>query len=162
VVHYEGDIVVHEGSTYQAKRDTSRAPPHADWACIAAAGRDARMPKVCGTYREGEIYNYLDIVALNGSAFIARRDNPNECPGDGWQLIASAGRAGKLGPKGERGESGPRGERGLPGQAAPTIQGWRVDTKRYRATPLMSDGSEGPVLELRPLFEQYHTECSGD
>jgi hypothetical protein len=51
MVHYEGDIVVREGSTYLANRDTGRAPPHADWACIAAAGRDARMPKVCGTYR---------------------------------------------------------------------------------------------------------------
>jgi hypothetical protein len=161
MVHYEGDIVVCEGSTYLAKRDTGRAPPHADWTCIAAAGRDARMPRVYGTYRDGETFSYLDTVALNGSAFIARWDDPGPCPGDGWQLIASAGRAGKLGPKGERGESGPRGERGLPGQAAPTIQGWQVDRERYRATPLMSDGKEGPALELRPLFEQYHTESFG-
>jgi hypothetical protein len=27
MVHYESDIVVREGSTYQARRDTSRAPP---------------------------------------------------------------------------------------------------------------------------------------
>jgi hypothetical protein len=159
MVHYEGDIVVREGSTYQAKRDTSRAPPHSDWACIAAAGRDARMPKVCGTYREGETYEYLDIVALGGSSFVARADDPGLCPGDGWQLIASAGRAGKPGPKGESGEPGPPGERGLPGQ---TILSWRIDPERYRATPLMSDGREGPTLELRPLFEQYHTESSGE
>jgi hypothetical protein len=161
IVNYEGDIVVRDGSTYQAKRDTSRAPPHADWTSIATAGRDARMPKVYGTYRDGETLSYLDIVALNGSSFIARWDDPGPCPGDGWQLIASAGRAGKLGPRGERGESGPRGERGLPGQAAPTIQGWQVDREGYRATPLLSDGSEGPALELRPLFEQYHVESSG-
>jgi hypothetical protein len=159
MVHYEGDIVVREGSTYQAKRDTSRAPPHADWACIAAAGRDARMPRVCGTYREGETYAYLDIVALNGGSFIARADNPGPCPGDGWQLIASAGRAGKPGPNGERGE---KGERGLPGQAGPKILGWRIDSERYCAMPLLSDGTEGPPLELRPLFEQYHTESSGN
>jgi hypothetical protein len=102
MVRYEGDIVVREGSTYLAKRDTSRAPPNADWTCIAAAGRDARMLKVCGTYRDGETYRQLDIVALNGSSFIARHDDPGPCPGDGWQLIASAGRAGKLGPKGAR------------------------------------------------------------
>jgi hypothetical protein len=159
VVHYEGDIVVREGSTYLAKCDTAKAPPHADWACIAAAGRDARMPKVCGTYREGETFSYLDIVALNGSSFIARWDDPGPCPGDGWQLIASAGRAGKPGPKGEIGEPGPRG---LPGQAGPKIVGWQIDPEHYRATPLMSDGSEGPALELRGLFEQYHMESSGD
>ena len=151
-VHYEGDLVVREGSTYLARRDTSRAPPHADWACIAAAGRDARMPNVCGTYREGETYNYLDMVALGGSSFIARADDPGPCPGDGWQLIASAGRAGKPGPKGER------GERGLPGQVGPKILGWRIAPERYRATPVMSDGSEGPTLELRALFAQYNAE----
>jgi hypothetical protein len=60
---------------------------------------------------------------------------------------------------GERGEPGPRG---LPGQAGPTILAWQIDSERYRATPLMSDGQEGPALELRPLFERYHTESSGD
>jgi hypothetical protein len=117
------------------------------------------MPNVCGTYREEDTYSFLNIVALGGSAFVARCDNPGECPGDGWQLIASAGRAGKPGPKGESGEPGPRGERGLP--AGPTILSWQIDPERYRATPLMSDGREGPALELRPLFEQYHTESSG-
>jgi hypothetical protein len=67
------------------------------------------MPKISGTYREGESYVFLNIVALNGSSFIARRDDPGSCPGDGWQLIASAG---KPGLKGKRGEPGPRGERG--------------------------------------------------
>jgi hypothetical protein len=156
MVHYEGDIVVREGSTYQAKRDTTRPPPHADWACIAAAGRDARM-KVCGTHREGETYKCLDIVALNGGSFIARADDPGPCPGDGWQLIASAGRAGKPGANGERGE---KGERGLPGQAG--LTSWQIDPERYRATPLLSDGSEGPALELRPLFERCHFESLGD
>jgi hypothetical protein len=138
------------------------APPHDDWSCIAAAGCDARMPKVRGTYREGETYEYLDVVASGGSSFVARADDPGPCPGAGWQLIASAGRAGKPGPKGECGEPGPRGERGLPGQAGLTILSWQIDRERYRATPLMSDGSEGPALELRPLFAEYHRETSGD
>jgi hypothetical protein len=158
MVHYEDDIVVCEGSTYLAKRDTSRAPPHADRTCIAAAGRDARVPKVCGTYREGETFSYLDIVALNGSAFIARWDDPGPCPGDGWQLIASAGRAGKPGPKGERGE---RGERGLPG-SAPTIVRWEINRAAYTITPVMSDGSAIPPINVRAMFEQYHEESSGD
>jgi hypothetical protein len=155
MVHYEGDIVVHEGSTYQAKRDTSRGPPHADWACIAAAGRDARM-KVCGTYREGETYKYLDIVALNGGSFVARADDPGPCPGDGWQLIASAGRAGKPGPNGERGEPGLHGERGPPGL---NIESWKLEPDRYLLTPILQGGREGPTVNLRALFEQYHEEC---
>ena len=55
-VHYEGDVVLHQGSTYQARCDTARTPPHDDWALIAAKGRDAVMPKIIGTYREGETY----------------------------------------------------------------------------------------------------------
>jgi hypothetical protein len=31
---------------------------------------------------------------------------------------------------------------------------------RSRRTPLMSDGTVGPILELRPLFEQYQRETS--
>jgi hypothetical protein len=158
-VHYEGDIILHQGGTYQARCDTARAPPHEDWACIAAKGRDAAMPKVAATYREGETYSFLTIVALNGSSFIARTDDPGPCPGDGWQLIASAGRPGKHGPKGEPGEAGSRGERGLPGEKAPTILGWQVDREAYAATPIMSDDSEVPPLELRSLFEQFHTEA---
>jgi hypothetical protein len=112
------------------------------------------IPKISGTYREGK--SHANIVTLNGSSFIARGDDPGRCPGDGWQLIASAG---KPGPKGKRSEQGPRGERGPAGPAGPTIQRWQVDWERYQATPLMSDGREGPPLELRSLFEQFHTEA---
>jgi hypothetical protein len=158
-VSYAGDCVFCGGGTWQAHKDTSKKPPHADWKPLALPGRDAVTPAVRGTYRDGEAYRQLDIVALNGGSFIARAHDPGPCPGDGWQLIASAGRAGKLGPKGERGE---KGERGLPGQAGLTILGWRIDRERYRATPLLSDGSEGSALELRPLFQQYNSETSGN
>jgi hypothetical protein len=157
-IHYRGDVVVHLGGTFQAKCDTAKAPPHADWACIAAAGRDARMPKVCGTYNHSETYKYLDIVALNGGSFIARANDPGPCPGDGWQLLVSAGRAGKPGPKGERGEPGPRGERGL---AGPTVLRGEIDRKSYTMKLMMSDGSEVP-LHCRGFFEQYHEESSAD
>ena len=36
-----------------------------------------------------------------------------------------------------------------------TIRDWKIDRARYVATPIMSDGSEGPPLELRGLFEQF-------
>src|SRR5262249_34030516 len=75
-VHYQGDVVVYLGATWQAQRDTGRAPPHADdWICLAAAGVDACSPTVRGTYNSAATYARLDIVALNGSAFIARKDN---------------------------------------------------------------------------------------
>jgi hypothetical protein len=36
-----------------------------------------------------------------------------------------------------------------------TIRDWKIDRARYVATPVMSDGREGPPLELRGLFEQF-------
>jgi len=113
------------------------------------------MPHVRGTYAEGETYVFLDIVALNGCSFIARADNPGACPGDAWQLIASAGKSGRPGPKGDAGE---RGERGLTGPAGRSIASWKLDAKGYVITPVMSDGTEGPSLKMRGLFEQYNKE----
>jgi hypothetical protein len=161
-VHYEGELVSHRGSTYQACCDTAREPPHEDWTCIAARGCDAVMPTIVGTYREGEPYCAMNIVALNGSSFMARADNPGSCPGEGWQLIASAGRPGKQGQKGEPGEAGQagqRGERGPAGERAATIIGWKIDRASYTATPTMSDNSEVEPLQLRSLFEQFHGEA---
>ena len=152
-VHYECDIVIHEGSTYMAKCDTGRAPPHDDWACIAAAGRDAVMPKIIGTYRDGETYSHLNIVALGGSSFIARTDDPGPCPGEGWQLIASAGRRGKQGPKGERGERGPTG----PLAIAPRIASTEIDAD-YNLVILYTDSS-CDTIPLRPAFEQFLMEA---
>jgi len=164
-VHYEGDVVTHAGGLFQAQRDTGREPyqnenksVHADWICLAAPGADAPQMQLRGTYSESETYHYLDVVALNGSSFVARSDKPGVCPGAGWKLLASAGRPGKPGPKGERGESGQAGERGLPGQAAPVIAAWEIDRKNFRAVPVMSDKSKAPALDLRELFEQYQME----
>jgi hypothetical protein len=154
-VHYRGDIVTHGGSTYQARCDTSREPPHEDWICVAHAGvdgkdgRDGRSLEVRGLFSVKETYKALDIVALNGGSFIARRDNPGPCPGAGWQLIAS---------QGKRGDKGERGLQGIPGVPV-VIQNWRLDRDNYIAVPVMSDGRDGPPLELRSLFEQFHTEA---
>jgi hypothetical protein len=154
-VSYAGDVVFCDGGTWQARKDTSKKPPHGDWTPLALPGRDAAFPVIKGTYREGETYGFLNIVALNGSSFIARRDNPGPCPGDGWQLIASAGRPGKPGVKGERGEPGQRGERGPPGL---NIQNWKLEPEKYLLTPMMEDGHEGPAANLRPFFERYDEE----
>jgi hypothetical protein len=159
-VWYQGDVVRHCGSTFQAERDTAATPGASlDWICIAAGGLDAPMPNIRGTYAADGQYKKLDIVALGGSGFIARTDDPGECPGAGWQLIASAGRPGKPGLKGEPGSPGQPGERGSPGQAAPRILAWKIDRKQFAATPVMSDGSEAPALQLRSLFEQFQIEA---
>ena len=113
------------------------------------------MPLVRGTYDETEHYQFMNIVALGGSGFIARTDNPGPCPGDGWQLIASAGKPGQPGPKGDWGEVGSQGPPGRPGAF---LVGWKVDRASYTVTPIMSDGSPVEALQLRPLFEQYDGE----
>src|SRR5262249_2428682 len=96
---------------------------------------------VRGTYQAGVSYTRGDMVALDGGSFIARRDNPGKCPGDGWQLMAR---------QGSRGIAGPEGKRGPPGNI---ITGWIVDRSNFRVTPRMSDNTLGPPLELRALFE---------
>ena len=105
-----------------------------------------------GTFDETADYRRLEVVARNGGSFVALKDAPGPCPGSGWQLIASRGKRGIAGEKGER---GPKGDPGLSGV---TICDWKIDRARYVATPLMSDGREGPPLELRGLFEQFFSE----
>jgi hypothetical protein len=152
-VHYAGEVVVHQGSTWQARKDTGQAPPHADWIGLAFRGVDGASPQVRGIWRSDGDYRALDIVALNGGSFIARKDDPGSCPGEGWQSLVLA----KRGTPGEPGPQGPRGERGERGEGAPHLVGWRIDRAKYRAVAEMSDGSE-LALELRGLFEQFNDE----
>src|SRR5262249_10062750 len=135
-VHYLGDVVVHEGTTYQARRDTGKEPPHRDWILLAAAGcagKDADrvvVAKHVGDQREAPLRDYSD------------------------EAVA------KL-PPAKDGARGLQGERGARGEAAPTIINWTIDHARYRAIPTMSDGTGGPPLELRGLFEQFLIETGG-
>jgi hypothetical protein len=41
------------------------------------------------------------------------------------------------------------------GASGATIRDWKIDRTRYVLTPVMSDGRDGPTLELRGLFEQF-------
>jgi syndecan 1/collagen type XXI alpha/collagen type V/XI/XXIV/XXVII alpha len=166
-VHYEGNVVVHQGSTYQALCDTARAPLHLDdWICLASAGRDAIVPTMRGTYTPGEGYNYLDLVALSGDSFIARKDDPGDCPGPGWQLLVSRGKAGDRGPPGPRGEngdvgeSGSRGEPGIPGPCGekgekgdpgppgklPIVKVYEPDTVHYAGDVVVHQGATYQAL----------------
>jgi hypothetical protein len=105
LVAYEDQVFTYNGASFQALRDTGQEPGGTDWVQIARAGRDGIIPQLRGTYDPKESYKRFDIVALNGSSFICKRDDPGECPGNGWQLHASAGRSGG---RGERGETASR------------------------------------------------------
>jgi hypothetical protein len=114
-VTYEGEVTCFEGSLYQARKDTAQIPTGSDWICVARAGRDGRTPKVCGPYDARKAYAQLDIVQCDGASFVAKRDDPGECPGDDGEMLAARGKAGEtiVGP---RGPSGKKGERGEPGR----------------------------------------------
>ena len=120
-VHYAGDCVTRDGATWQAQRDTGRPPPHDDWLCIAAAGAAGRSMNICGTYDPDATYEAFDVVALNGGSFISLRDDPGQCPGDGWQLLVTRGKPGPKGDDGQRGPAGPPGRDGAPGQSVVSL-----------------------------------------
>jgi hypothetical protein len=111
--------------------------------------RAQRSLSVVGTYSGDRRYRQLDVVALNGASFAAKRDDPGPCPGDDWQLIAS---------QGKKGQAGADGRDGRDGRDAPRITSWVVNRESYSAVPIMSDGSRGAVLELRPLFARFLAE----
>ena len=111
-VWYVGEVAVLDGSLFQARCDTGKPPGTDDWVCLAlrgADGTDGRSFRVVGTWREGVVYETLDVVALNGASFAAKRDHPGICPGEDWQMIASQGKRGNQGDIGKRGEPGPAG-----------------------------------------------------
>ena len=119
----------------------------------ALAGlRAQRSLEVTGTYDGSVKYRQLDVVALNGGSFVAKVDDPGVCPGPGWQLIACQGKAGRPGRDGTDGRAG---------KDAPKIEQWVVNRETYSAIPIMSDGSRGAVLELRPLFARFFDETEG-
>jgi hypothetical protein len=156
-VIYRGDLVVHSGATWQAKCDTAQTPGGSDYVSVARAGRDGadgRSLTLRGPYDMQAKYTNLDIVEFGGELFVALRDDPALCPGEGWRLLAPRGKAG------ERGGSGPRGLKGDRGPTGAKIHSWQLDRERYRVSPLMEDGTVGPMLELRGLFEQYQIETS--
>ena len=92
--------------------NTGRAGPTGEAGKDGA--RNGRSFTIRGTWSEAEAYRELDVVALNGASFGAKRDDPGRCPGDGWQLIAAQGKRGNAGKDcgaGARGERACRGQR---------------------------------------------------
>ena len=38
------------------------------------------------------------------------------------------------------------------------IKGWKFDHATFRLTPVLLDGREGPIMELRDMYEQFKNE----
>ena len=112
-------------------------------------GRDAPTGEVHGLYDRSVAYRKLDLVAYDGAEWRAKYDDPGPLPGDGWALSSR---------QGDRGKPGPKGERGPPGPPGAMVAEWLVE--EYRVVPIMSDGSAGPVLDMRSFFERYHGEAA--
>jgi len=108
----------------------------------------ALAQRIRGTYNPHAKYSVNDVVAKEGGSFIARKNDPGPCPGDGWQLMSRQGARGIAGPPGERGPSGR------------SIVSWKVDRQHFLVIPIMSDGKEGPALELRALFGEDHSDAA--
>jgi hypothetical protein len=141
-----------KGEPGEAGRDGSDGSNGNDGAVgpAGARGLDGRSFTIRDTYDPTENYLELDVVTLNATWFIARKDAPGPCPGPDWK----AGPSGRRGEKGERGE---RGQRGEPGASVRIVE-WDIRAKTYEAFPLMSDGTLGPPIPLRTLFEQFQAE----
>jgi len=45
-IYHEGDIVAFAGGTWQALRDTARAPEAQDWACLATPGNSLTVATI--------------------------------------------------------------------------------------------------------------------
>ncbi len=132
-VWYEGDVVAHDGATWQALRDTGKAPGGEDWVRLAAAGAPGdpgRSMAHRGTYDAAGKYWAQDVVAKDGSSFVAKVDDPGPCPGEGWQLVAS---------RGGRGAPG-KSVKGDPGNDAAEVVGFYRDGEEMVMT--FADGRE--------------------
>jgi hypothetical protein len=107
--------------------------------------------RIRGTFDPDALYLANDIVALNGSSFIAMKDRPGSCPGPDWQLLASAGK---------RGERGARGTQGHTGPAGPTVRWLSFDSRRMALVITLSDGSTEATIPLAGIFTDVHVDPS--
>lgn len=125
-----------------------------------------------GTYDARTVYNYLDVVTKDSSSFVALRDSPGTCPGDGWQMIACGG---KRGPEGQRGPAGPMGpaprfsgagfsHRGMEIQTSDGVislfRSIKVDPQSFTLKFIANDDS-ALTISLLPLFQSFHAQTTG-
>jgi hypothetical protein len=159
-VTYQAEFVSHNGSLYQARKDTAQAPGGSDWVCVARHGRDAITPTVRGAYDVNDSYGELDIVSFDGAAYVAKSDDPGLCPGEGWERLSKRGQRGRRG-EAVRGPQGEKGAKGDKGDDALEIVNWHIDSVNYRVVRFTNSGQAGKPLELRALFERFLEEVGG-
>jgi hypothetical protein len=161
-VHYDGEVVTHDGSLYQALKDTAKTPGTDEWICLANRGLDGKDGRhgedgislnIRETFDPKETYEELDVVTLDQKWFVAKHNHPGMCPGPGWKSGPGIGKTGKPGPQGER------GLKGDPGPAPIEIVEWDIRASTFEAFPIMSNGTLGPPLSLRELFAQFQMEA---
>jgi hypothetical protein len=158
-VFYRGQYVTHAGALYQARRDVASTPMSGsdDWLCVARAGRDGKDGRSIvfrGAYDMRDLYSALDVVAYEGQSFVPVRDNPAGIPGDSadWLVIAARGVKGE---RGEPGKVGQRGHKGDRGKAGAKIEEWRINRENFVVVPFYDDGTSGPPLRRRDLFQEF-------
>jgi hypothetical protein len=115
--------------------------------CMRSLGRAGLRMR--GPFDAAGEYLANDVVTRNGSSFVATRDRPGPCPGEGWELLCSRGGRGERGPAGPRGQNGPRGT------PAPEIKHWLIDKQNFTAAPILTSGEVGAPLELKALFQEF-------
>ena len=95
--------------------------------------------RAMGLHDPAATYFAMDVVAHNGSTWIAKRDDPGELPGDGWML----------GAKGSRGKPGERGRDGIHVRS--------ISVAGYCLALQLSDGKTLSV-NMRPMLERFMRE----
>jgi hypothetical protein len=112
-------------------------------------GPPARSWAHRGLWETGRQYQELDVVALNGSSWLAVKDDPGTIPGEGWALFAQRGSKGDKGDRGAKGDKGDRGEPGVP-LAAAMLEEWSLILSR-------GDGSQISI-DLYPMLMRFADE----
>jgi hypothetical protein len=101
---------------------------------------------VRGTFDPDKVYSYLDVVAFNGSSWVATRDSSGDLPGPGWQLLAGVGKRGLRGERGPSGAPGPVGEKGASGMKGEQGERGLIDPRGE----LGGSDCPGLLVEYRP------------
>jgi integrin beta 3 len=111
-------------------------------------GTDAKAWRHRRGFDPKQDYQRHDVVAMNGSSWLALKDDPGPLPGEGWALIAK-------GMKGEPGERGIQGPQGPTGPQGPAITKTHLDNW---SLIFARDDGETFSVDLLPLLRQFAEE----
>ena len=157
-VFYEGYVVTYDGGSYQALRDTGEPPDNETyWRFVSQLL--VATPRQSGTVARSRKTRSTQPMTRSRSTagrswhFVTIRAHVLVPDGSCLLRQANAALPAKPGPRGPAGIAGPTGV------DAAAVVGWDIDRATYTVVPIMSDGSSGPPLNLRGLFEQFLDEA---